>query len=131
LAAGLVEAAVQARAENRPVLLVAYDLPPPAPLAAVVPCALRAGFAMLLAPTLGAASLAAIELELVREGAETTLADPRSSGPDGERRGARPADPRGACRRPPRAGDARMAAGPVARRVRGAARRGVNAAGQR
>jgi hypothetical protein len=31
---------------------------------------------MLLAPTLGAASLAAIELELVREGAETTLADP-------------------------------------------------------
>jgi hypothetical protein len=31
---------------------------------------------MLLAPTLGAASLAAIDLDLVGEGAETTLADP-------------------------------------------------------
>jgi len=75
-AAGLVEAAVQARAENRAVLLVAYDLPPPAPLAAVVPCALPCGLAMLLAPEEGAASLAAIELDLASAGPETTLADP-------------------------------------------------------
>jgi hypothetical protein len=75
-AAGLVEAAVQVRSENRPVLLVAYDLPPPPPLAAVVPCALPCGLALLLAPGEGAASLAAIELDLVSEGRETTLADP-------------------------------------------------------
>ena len=75
-AAGLVEAAVQARAENRPVLLVAYDLPPPPPLAAVVPCALPCGLALLLAPAPGAASLAAIELDLAGEGTETALADP-------------------------------------------------------
>jgi hypothetical protein len=75
-AAGLVEATVQARSENRPVLLVAYDLPPPPPLAAVVPCALPCGLAMLLSPARGPASLAAIELDLVSEGRETTLADP-------------------------------------------------------
>jgi len=75
-AAGLVEAAAQARAENRPVLLVAYDVPPPPPLAAVVPCAVPCGLALLLAPAPGPASLAAIELELASEGRETTLADP-------------------------------------------------------
>ena len=75
-AAGLVEAAVQASAEDRLVLLVAYDLPPPAPLAAVVPCAAPCGLALLLAPVRGAASLAAVDLELAREGGETTLADP-------------------------------------------------------
>jgi hypothetical protein len=75
-AAGLVEAAVQACAEHRPVLLVAYDVPPPPPLAAVVPCAVPCGLALLLAPAAGAASLGAIDLDLRREGAETTLADP-------------------------------------------------------
>jgi len=75
-AAGLVEAAAQACSENRPVLLVAYDLPPPPPLAAVVPCALPCGLALLLAPAQSSASLAAIGLELVTGGAETKLADP-------------------------------------------------------
>jgi hypothetical protein len=75
-AAGLAEAVMQARAERRPVLLVAYDLPPPPPLAAVVPCTVPCGLALLLAPEAGAASLGAIDLGLRREGAETTLADP-------------------------------------------------------
>jgi hypothetical protein len=75
-AAGLVEAAVQARAERRPVLLVAYDLPPPPPLAAVVPCTVPCGLALLLAPEAGAASLGAVELDLRHTGAETAFPDP-------------------------------------------------------
>jgi Beta-ketoacyl synthase, N-terminal domain len=75
-AAGLVEAAVQVRAEHRPVLLVAYDLPPPPPLAAVVPCTAPFGLALVLAPSPGAATLGALELELAGAGAETTLDDP-------------------------------------------------------
>jgi hypothetical protein len=75
-AAGLVEAAAQANVEACPVLLVAYDIPPPPPLAAVVPWTAPGGLALLRAPTRGAASLAALDLELMREGAETTLADP-------------------------------------------------------
>ena len=61
---------------QRAVLLVAYDLPPPPPLAAVVPCTAPCGLAMLLAPARGAASLGEMELDLAREGADTTFADP-------------------------------------------------------
>jgi len=75
-AAGLAEAAAQAAAEARSVLLVAYDLPPPPPLAAVVPCAAPCGLALLLAPSPGAASVAALELEPVGDGAATVLDDP-------------------------------------------------------
>jgi hypothetical protein len=75
-AAGLVEAAVQARTDHRPVLLVAYDVPPPPPLAAVVPCTVPCGLALLVAPSAGAATLGAIELEVRRDGAGTPLADP-------------------------------------------------------
>jgi Beta-ketoacyl synthase, N-terminal domain len=76
LAAGLVEAVVQAAAEQSRVLLVAYDVPPPPPLAAVVPCTVPCGLAMLLAPARGTASLGEIELDLAREGTDTTFADP-------------------------------------------------------
>jgi hypothetical protein len=75
-AAGLAEAAAQAAVERRPVLLVAYDLPPPPPLAAVVPCTVPFGLALLLAPSPGPATSAALELALAGEGAETTLDDP-------------------------------------------------------
>ena len=75
-AAGLLEAVVQAAAEQSQVLLVAYDVPPPPPLAAVVPCTALCGLALLLAPGRGAASLGEIEVDLARAGEETTFADP-------------------------------------------------------
>ena len=75
-AVGLLEAAVQVRAERRPVLLVAYDLPPPPPLAAAVPCTVPFGLALLLAPARGASSLGSVELAVAHDGAEATLADP-------------------------------------------------------
>ncbi len=75
-AAGLLEAAVQVAAERRPVLLVAYDLPPPPPLAAAVPCSVPCGLALLLAPARGPASLGSIELAVGHDGADAKLADP-------------------------------------------------------
>jgi hypothetical protein len=75
-AAGLAAAAAQASAEARAVLLVAYDIPPPPPLAAVVPCTAPCGLALLVAPSPGAATVAALELELVGDGVETVLEDP-------------------------------------------------------
>ena len=75
LAAGLLEAVVQAAAEQSPVLLVAYDVPPPPPLAAVVPCTVPCGLALLLAPARGPASLGEIDLDLAREGTDTAFAD--------------------------------------------------------
>ena len=75
-AAGLLEAAVQVRAERRAVLLVAYELPPPPPLAAVVPCSVPFGLALLLAPARGRASLGSIALAPAHDGAEPKLADP-------------------------------------------------------
>ena len=52
-AAGLVEAAVQAVTEARTVLLVAYDLPYPAPLSSLWNAALPFCVAMVLAPRTG------------------------------------------------------------------------------
>jgi len=75
-AAGLLEAAVQAAAERSPVLLVAYDVPPPPPLAAVISCTVQCGLALLVAPARGTRSLGEIELDLVRAGADTAFADP-------------------------------------------------------
>jgi hypothetical protein len=74
-AAGLLEGVVQAMSAARPVLLVAYDIPPPPPLAAVVPVAAPCGLALLLAPARGAATLATLELALAEAGDETTLGD--------------------------------------------------------
>lgn len=59
-AAGLLEAAVQVRAWERPVLLVAADVPYPEPLHAVRPLAAPFGVAMLLTPQRSANSLAAL-----------------------------------------------------------------------
>jgi len=75
-AAGLLEAAVQAAAERSPVLLVAYDVPPPPPLSAVIPCTVQCGLGLLVAPARGAASFGEIELDLAREGVDTAFADP-------------------------------------------------------
>jgi hypothetical protein len=59
-ASGLLEAAVQVVAWQRPVLLVAADVPYPEPLHAVRPLTAPFGVAMLLAPQRGARSLAAL-----------------------------------------------------------------------
>lgn len=77
--AGLLEAAAQAQVEERPVLLVAYDLPPPPPLYAARP--FREGFAaaLLMTRTPSSRTLARIGLVLsndLTEGA-TSMDDPR------------------------------------------------------
>ncbi len=74
-AAGLLEAALQSAAERRRVLLVAYDAPNPAPLAAAIPIVAPCGVALLLAHEPSAASLARLELALAADGAVTPLAD--------------------------------------------------------
>jgi hypothetical protein len=74
-AAGLLEAALQASAERRPVLLVAYDAPNPEPLATAVPIDGPCGVAMLLGHEASAASLARLELGLAADGEVTLLAD--------------------------------------------------------
>ena len=74
-AAGLLEAALQSAAERRRVLLVAYDAPNPAPLAAAIPIVAPCGIALLLGHEPSAASLARLELGLAADGAVTPLAD--------------------------------------------------------
>jgi hypothetical protein len=75
-AAGLLEAGLQASAWQRPVLLVGYDVPYPAPLDVLYPMIAPFGVALLLAPTPGPASLGALAIELVEAAEETPLADP-------------------------------------------------------
>lgn len=74
-AAGLLEAGLQAAAERRQVLLVAYDVPNPAPLAAVIPTSVPCGVALLLGHAPSAASLARLDLALAGDGTITPLAD--------------------------------------------------------
>ena len=62
-AAGLLETAAQVHETGEPVLLVAYDVPYPAPLAAVRRIVAPFGMALLLAPA-DTAGMAALTLEL-------------------------------------------------------------------
>jgi len=61
--AGLLEAALLAQAQMRPVLLAAYDVPACGPLLDVIACRVAFGAAFVLAPP-SARALATIELEL-------------------------------------------------------------------
>ncbi len=70
-AAGLLEASVQAAAGNRPVLLVAYDLPYPEPLHSVRPIDGSFGVALVLSPALS-------------DNAEATLTIGMAAGPDAD-----------------------------------------------
>jgi hypothetical protein len=63
-AAGLLEAASQVRAEEAPVLLVAYDVPYPAPLRAVRPIAEPFAVALMLAPEARPDTLACCRMTL-------------------------------------------------------------------
>lgn len=66
-AAGLLEAAVQAIAGGKAVMLVAYDVPYPSPLAEARPIGPAFGVAMALSPTPSPASFARLELELTTD----------------------------------------------------------------
>jgi hypothetical protein len=71
--AGLIEAFALLRAQQAPVLLIAYDAPYPEPLLAKRPVRDAFGVALLLAPA-GATALARLELSLA-DGAPDALAD--------------------------------------------------------
>lgn len=72
--AGLLDALAQVQAEQRPVLLIAYDSEYPQPLFSKRPIPDCAGVALLLAPAPGARSLARVSLQLVDQAADA-LAD--------------------------------------------------------
>jgi hypothetical protein len=74
-AAGLLEAAVQARCEGIRVLLVAYDLPHPFPLSTVAPVSAPFGVALLLAPERSEASLASLSIDLAVGAPDTLMPD--------------------------------------------------------
>lgn len=75
-AAGLVEAATLALVEALPVLLVAYDIPPPEPLHATRPIAQPAAVALALcAPGSGRPVLASLTLKLESETRESPCED--------------------------------------------------------
>ena len=75
-AAGLLEAAVQAVAHRRPTLLVAYDLPYPAPLDGVRPIGAIFGVAFLLCPLPCARALATMRLAVGVDREASRCADP-------------------------------------------------------
>lgn len=75
-AAGLLEAALQARVEARPVLLVAYDLPHPYPLSTVAPVSAPFGVAILISPGRSDSTLAALSITLGGSEEDTRMADP-------------------------------------------------------
>lgn len=74
--AGLLEAATQMLAEQRPVLLVCVDTGGSGPLAEVTGCAQPFACALVLAPDAGAATQARLDLQLNTGHAETALAEP-------------------------------------------------------
>lgn len=79
-AAGLLEAAVQATCENKPILLVAYDLVAPDPLIPLIPNTPAFALALLLSPHVdkpsGGERLACLKLAPVAEAGETSLQQP-------------------------------------------------------
>jgi hypothetical protein len=75
-AAGLLEACAQVVADERPVLLAAYDLPYPHPLACARRIAASFGVALVLSPTSSAHALAQWRVSLAAGGGETVCVDP-------------------------------------------------------
>jgi hypothetical protein len=66
-AAGLLEAATRALAEQQPVLLAAYDMPYPSALAACRDIVAPFGVALVVAPARSAATLAGLVIEISQE----------------------------------------------------------------
>ncbi len=71
-AAGLLDAVAQASAEDRPIALIAYDLPYPEPLNTVRPIVSPFGTALVLSPRATDHSLARLTIALQRAGSEPT-----------------------------------------------------------
>jgi hypothetical protein len=75
--AGLLEAAVQAAVQDRPVTLIAYDVPYPQPLHEVRPIRSMFGVALVLAPRRTERVLAAVTLAMAETVSPTTcMANP-------------------------------------------------------
>lgn len=76
-AAGLLEAAVQATVQDRPVTLIAYDVPYPEPLHAARPIVAAFGMALVLAPRRTQCAIASLSPEMVETASpETAMSDP-------------------------------------------------------
>lgn len=76
-AVGLLDAAAQCLADRRPVTVISYDLPYPAPLDAIRPIQAIFGVALVLTPEPGPRSLASLSMRLCQGNASgTMLADP-------------------------------------------------------
>jgi hypothetical protein len=77
-AAGLLDAAVQATVDERPVGLIAYDLPYPEPLNAMRPIGSIFGVGMIITPAPSVAAFASLTITMERGSLPpTTMADPR------------------------------------------------------
>ncbi len=74
--AGLLEAVCQVLAEQRAVLLVCYDTAGSGPLGEVTGCGQSFACALVLAPAVGASSLAALDLERSGDHIDTPLPEP-------------------------------------------------------
>ncbi|MDB5406498.1 MAG: 3-oxoacyl-ACP synthase [Rhodospirillales bacterium] len=75
-AAGILDAAVQAAVDRRPILLAAYDIPYLPPLAAVRPLTATFAAAFVLVPERTARTIARLDIALDhRRGSETTVMD--------------------------------------------------------
>jgi hypothetical protein len=80
-AAGLLEAALQADLEGKPVLLVCYDLPAPAPLDQLIANATHFASALLISPACETGDrLATLGLKTAAETTQTPLQDPQLEG---------------------------------------------------
>lgn len=76
-AAGLLEAAVQAVVEDRPITLIAYDVPYPEPLHRVRPILAMFGMALVLSPQPASQAIAAVSIAAVKIGSPATgMAEP-------------------------------------------------------
>ena len=76
-AVGLLEAVVQVAMEDKPVALIAYDLPYPEPLHSARPINATFGLALMLAPAAAGHGFAALAVEYVPERTvTTTMTDP-------------------------------------------------------
>jgi hypothetical protein len=80
-AAGLLEAALQADLEGKPVLLVCYDLPAPAPLDQLIANTTHFASALLISPACETGDrLATLGLKTAAETTQTPLQDPQLEG---------------------------------------------------
>lgn len=86
--AGLLEAASQVLAEQRPVLMTCSDVAGSGPLGEVTSCAQPFGCALVLAPAPSDRSIATLELQLTASDVETELPEPLTTWRDANASGS-------------------------------------------